>query len=85
MSEYKEAEMVDGKNENQSLEFNLIGDRVGKPRSLEWTIQPIGGPTLTCWPWDSPTFIPIFQSWSDGGGHKTPYNTEFSSARLPLY
>lgn len=34
--------MVHGKNENQSLEFNLRGDLVGKPRSLESSIQRIG-------------------------------------------
>ena len=31
MNEYKEAEMVPGNNENQSPEFNLRGDLVGKP------------------------------------------------------
>ena len=31
MSEYKEAEMAPGNNGNQSLEFNLRGDLVGKP------------------------------------------------------
>lgn len=83
--------MVHGKNENQSLEFNLRGDLVGKPESLESSIQRIGGPTLTRQPWDSPTFIAIFQSWSDGGGRKTPHKTYaeepagFSRARLPLY
>ena len=35
MNEYKEAEMVPGNNENQSPEFNLRGDLVGKPIPCE--------------------------------------------------
>lgn len=81
-------------NENKSLKIDLRCDLNAKPRSMEWSIQPTWGPTLTCWLWrfpiPSPTFNALFQSRIDSGGRNTPSelccgaNWIFPRVPLPL-